>query len=617
MVKALRSGKKNTLAWVLVGLLILGLAGFGIGGFVGTSSSIGSVGAKEIPARDYLISLRNQANYLQAQIGRQPSFAELQNFGFVQAALSGLITQAAFVNEANEAGLSVGDETVLDELRKTTAFHGTSGEFDKEVYEFSLERTGLTASEYDEVIRDNKSREIITSAISGGLQVSSTLKEVLADYALERRSFNWALIDKDEFLGDSTDVSEAELMAFHEENPNEFTVPETRNITYAWLLPRMLADEVEVSDSALRSLYEERTSVYNQPERRIADRLIFPDIATANAAMARLDAGEVSFDALVTERGLTSELVDIGDVARDEIETDAGNALFALEEPGVTPVVTTSLGPAIFRMNAVLSAMNQSFAEVRSELRDELALEGAARMISENIETFEDLLAGGATLEALAAETDFELGSIAFNALSDEEIASYPEFSGTATQISEDDYPELMNIADDGLVAMRLDSVVAPTVSPFEEVRTEVREAVLERRAIDESIARAEEAAEGLRGDADFADFGLSPRFEEARQRVSYIEGFPFDFVQDVFGLDADATGVFEVPSGAAVVQLVDVIPYDPSSEDAIAYFSRVDQSFGPELANEVVELFVNQLQQSAGLSLDQNAINYVNSQLN
>jgi peptidyl-prolyl cis-trans isomerase D len=40
----------------------------------------------------------------------------------------------------------------------------------------------------------------------------------------------------------------------------------------------------------------------SMPERRLVERLVYPDQAAADAARARLDAGE-SFETLVADRG--------------------------------------------------------------------------------------------------------------------------------------------------------------------------------------------------------------------------------------------------------------------------------------------------------------------------
>ena len=57
------------------------------------------------------------------------------------------------------------------------------------------------------------------------------------------------------------------VRAYYAENPEAFTAPEVRQLSYAWLTPDMIQDEVTVDETALRALYEERLADFVQPER--------------------------------------------------------------------------------------------------------------------------------------------------------------------------------------------------------------------------------------------------------------------------------------------------------------------------------------------------------------
>ena len=80
MAKALRSKGTNALVWVLIGLLVLGLAGFGIGNFTGTADSVGSVGDEEIPVNDYAVALQNELGAIRPTPSSSPSLRDTLRF---------------------------------------------------------------------------------------------------------------------------------------------------------------------------------------------------------------------------------------------------------------------------------------------------------------------------------------------------------------------------------------------------------------------------------------------------------------------------------------------------------------------------------------------------------
>ena len=131
---------------------------------------------------------------------------------------------------------------------------------------------------------------ILQRAVIGGLGAPITLRDRTAGWLLETRDLSWAELTPAQLKSPVTQPDEATLEAWHQANAAEFTAPEVRKITYAWLTPDMLAETVQLDETALRDLYQARIAEFQQPERRMVERLVFQDEAAAQAAKARLDA---------------------------------------------------------------------------------------------------------------------------------------------------------------------------------------------------------------------------------------------------------------------------------------------------------------------------------------
>ena len=131
--KPVSRGQK-TAAWLMTGMLILGLGGFGVTNFGGNVSSIGSVGDITLSVDDYARAVRQEVAAFSAQLGSQVPVSEAIGFGLDRKALQGLVTRAALDDAALKMGLSVGDQTVAAEVLKISAFQGTSGTFDRAAY---------------------------------------------------------------------------------------------------------------------------------------------------------------------------------------------------------------------------------------------------------------------------------------------------------------------------------------------------------------------------------------------------------------------------------------------------------------------------------------------------
>ena len=126
-------GKAQEVAvWTLMGMLIIGLGGFGVTSFSGGKSSVGTVGSVEITTDDYARALQTQVNAFSQKLGQQISMQEALAFGVDKQVLQSVINRAALDNEATRLGLSVGDSVVANEVMKMDAFKSVSGTFDRD-----------------------------------------------------------------------------------------------------------------------------------------------------------------------------------------------------------------------------------------------------------------------------------------------------------------------------------------------------------------------------------------------------------------------------------------------------------------------------------------------------
>ena len=119
MASPLRQKRSNAVVWALMGLLVLGIGGFGITSFTGNVQAIGAVGEREVDVNDYARTLQGEMRALSAELGEPVSFAQAQALGIDSAVQAQLFAGAALDHEADRLGVSLGD----DELRKRLFGH--------------------------------------------------------------------------------------------------------------------------------------------------------------------------------------------------------------------------------------------------------------------------------------------------------------------------------------------------------------------------------------------------------------------------------------------------------------------------------------------------------------
>ena len=610
-----KKGGRSLVVWVLVAMLIAGLSGFGVENFGGATAKIGRVGEIEIEANDYAREMQGQINTLTRQFGAPVSMADARSFGVDRQVLAGLVNRAALDNEAARLGLSVGDATVAAELGKISAFQGISGTFDREAYAMTLQQNGTNEAAFEANLRRDVARALLTGAVAGGVVSPAPLTDTLVAYAGEKRGFSLLVLDDTALDAPLAAPTPAEVQAHYDANIATYTRPEAKRVEYAALLPETLAATMEVPEDEVQKAYDARLSEFMIPEKRLVERLVYPDEAAALAAKARLDQG-TSFDDLVAERGLTLEDVDLGDVTREELE-GAADAVFALTEPGTVGPLPSALGPALYRMNAILAAQETTLDAARPELLQILQTEAAARAIADKVEAIDDALAGGATLQDLSTEFGMTLASTdyAAGAEDNDAITGYTAFRSAADALAEGDFPEAILLEDGGLVAMQLVEILPPSPVPLDKITDKVTEATRAEALARALAAKAAAAKTAVEAGATLESQGNVTAVAPTDRQATLDVG-PAVVLETAFQMQPGEIRVIEAGSFVALLRLDSITAAEVTSEEGQEMQDAIRQNLDRSIAEDMAALFTATVGQQAGIALDQAVIDAVNTQL-
>jgi len=616
MLSSMRTNKKNQAAvWVILGLLIVGLIGFGgATGAGGSIRTVATLGDEKITVDAYAQAVGTSINTLSQQAGRQLTALEAEQLGLQRQVMDGLLTTAALDHENSELGLSVGDAAVREQLLRTPSFQGLDGNFDRESYEYALERANLSPAQYDDILRKQATRGFLQAAITSGLQSQGTQTQTLLSFDRETRDFTWVEITADALDADIPAPTAEQIQTQYEATPEAYTAPLTREITYAWLSPDMLADQVDIEEALIREAYDFQPDRFNKAEKRNVERIVFGSLEEAETARSAIDAGTRTFDTVLADRGLEPADADLGDVEVGGISKAASDVIFATNETGIIGPVESSLGPALFRINAVLAEDITPYEEAREELLAELSGEAARRLVDDLVEEIDDLLAGGATIEELASDTDMELATISLSATTAEGIAAYENFRTIANQTQPSDFPEVNNLADGGIFALRVDEIKEPALRPLDDVKDQVTTDWTVAETVRLLTEKAEALKDGLDIGGSFNVYATNP--EKAVRRTGFIEQTPFDLLEIIYNLEAGKAGVITGPNSVFVARLDAVNSFDATTAENKALSDLVQQQLDSQIANDLLTTFSSALRTNADVTINQEAINQINAQL-
>ena len=610
-------GISDTFVWVILLFVFVGLGGYGVVNFSRGVTHIGQVGDTPISVTRYFAELNRALT--DPQSGQAIPVSMARQFGVDREVLGNLVNEVSAEHAASELGLSVGDVNVAEAIKADASFAGLSQSFDRAVYVDRIKRWGYTEAEYEAEVRAELARQLLERAVMAGSVLPEDYSQEIYNFIGERRAFTWAKVTAEQLDAPVAAPTDDQIKAWYDANPADFTLPETKRIEYVVLKPEDVAGSIPPDEDKLRAFYESRIDEYVVPERRLVERLIFSSSEAADAAMAELTSGAKTFDDLVEARNLTLDDVDLGEQTLESLGP-AGEAIFALTEPGVAGPVDNDLGAAIYRMNAILAPSEITFDEVKADLQQEYAIDQARVQIRGQMEAVDDELAAGATLAEVAESENLEHGQIDFVPGMGEGMAAYKAFADAAAEVTADSYPTVQALDDGGLFALSLVEIIPPTLQPLEDVRAQVIDAWTADATLKAVTALAEAKISALKAGETAEVLGLTLIAEDPVQRDHFFEDLPEGAVAEVFKLGADEMTHVESVSGAPVsviLQVTEILPPDPDDAELLARKVAFEENARQGLELDLLQSWNAALQRQATVQVDQTTIDAVLNQYN
>ena len=207
------------------------------------------------------------------------------------------------------------------------------------------------------------------------------------------------------------------------------------------------------------------------------------------------------------------------------------------------------------------------------------------------------------------------LGQIDYSAASDETMAGYPAFREAAEKVQDGDFPQIEQLSDGGLFALRLDAVVPPAPIPFDAAKEAVTLAWTAEATTKALSDRAVAIKAGVEDGQPLESFG-TVETPEAATRSGTIADAPPALLQGVFAMQPGQVRVIEAPDFTAVVRLDTVTPGATDGPDAAALKASIAAQANQALSQDAMALYTGALTQGAGISINDSAVAAVHAQI-
>lgn len=418
MLDSLRNFATTWPGKILGAFLLVGLAGFGITGVLTSigSNTVAHVGDRDITSMDFQRLYQRQVNVVANQIGSVPTSEQALSLGIPSSVLNQLATEAALNMLSDEFSLGVSDERLAEGLRADPSFGGTLGNFDREVFEATLRRNGITENDFFQSRKEAETRQQVALALFGQVKAPTALKTLLNRFGQDRRTLDYFIVGQDSLLP-IADPGDEILQAYLEDNQSLYRTVEKRRVNAIQLSPEIIAKGLTISDADIVAEYERTKENLISVEARSILQISLDSQDIANQFQAGIDQGNTFVNLAET---LELEVTDLGLLTRAEIsDTNLAETAFGLEQGGVAII------PGIFGQRAIIidelePAQQMTLADARFQIEQKLAIAQGRELFIDVLDQIEEQRAAFIDLSKTATEFGLDMHEVSVSSLGDE-----------------------------------------------------------------------------------------------------------------------------------------------------------------------------------------------------
>jgi len=475
MLSSIKNKTKGWLAYLIVGLITVPFALFGVNEyFTGASNVVvASIDDDEISKEAFLAEFNPQKRRLQQKL------AEQYNTEFDAVLKQSIINQMIDKRLLNQLAEQMSHATSSSELNaiiQANELFQEQGRFSLDKYKNLLRLNGYTPAEYESVrAKELTQNQIKYNLLDSAFMLPSQLQR-LQNLNDQQRKFSYIKLNADDYTN-KVIVDAKSVKDYYNNQKKSFFEPEQAKIEFVELSLAEIAKTIEATDDELFNFYEDEQARFTSEEERQAQHILLPSKELANKVLDLLGQG-VDFDKLAAQYSEDTGSKDLGGdlglFGRGVMVDAFENAVFAMQEGQLSELVKSDFGYHIIKLNKIQAGSVKPFSEVRSELM-QLYTETKAQKDLYNLTEQMANLAYETNLEELASQMALKISTSDFFTRSSTQLDS--KIVATAFSdvvLNKGENSEVLELDKDRFVVVRLKDKLAQRQKTFDEVKDEI-----------------------------------------------------------------------------------------------------------------------------------------------
>jgi len=490
------------LLMILIGFTMQDIRSVFSGGMGMGKGTLVKVGDERITERDLDSAMRRLLTDARRQ---DPEATYATIAGQFGPLLESLIDERALIAFAADHGFVLSKRLVDAEIANLPQTRGLDGKYSPQAYAQFLSQQQMTDADVRRLLQVALTQRLALAPAIVNARVPLGVARPYASMLLEEREGQVAMIPAELFRA-GLNPSDGDLQSFYAQNSRRYVVPEQRVLRVAKITAEN-APGAAASEAEIAAYYKANQATYGGSETRVISQAVVQDKKAADAIAARARSG-ASFVAAAAPAGLSPEDISVGPQTRAEYSGIAGdsvaNAAFSAAKGAIVGPVRSDLGWVVVKVDDIRGASGRTLAQAHDEIAKLVSANKAKDALTNLVTEVEDRIDGGSSFAEVAAASKLPVVtspaiSAAGSSRSDAGYRFPAELAPALKagfEMAIDDDPEIVTLPNDsGYALVDVENVVEAAPAPLAQIRDQVRQDWIKRKASDRARAVAADIA--------------------------------------------------------------------------------------------------------------------------
>lgn len=620
MLEKIRNSTDSKLAKVILGIIIIPFALFGIDSYlssVGSNVFVAKVNGVEISGQQY----QNSESLIKEQMGGANSDPALfQSPQFKKAVIENLISAELMNQSINDNGFVISDEQLSNYIVGMPDFQ-ENGKFSQERYDQIVQYNNLSPKKLEDRIRVQMATQQAKDSLNKLLYIPNEIIQPLVNLAYQKRDISLHEIKLDDYKK-KIKPSNEDIQKFYDENTDSFVRPDRIKIEFLIYSVAGIVPTISITDNDVKTFFETNKDQFQADQQRNAKHILFAyqpgidfeekgrirDFAQTNLNEIKKDpktfeskAKELSQDIESAKNG-----GDLGFFSRGDMVKPFEDVVFSLKENEISDLVETEFGLHII-MLAEIKGEEISFDKLKTQIKGELLYGKALEQYASTAEDFNNTVyENSENLDVASEKFGLEVQKSQWLTLDDarkffnndafaNEIFSKESIDAKSNTLA-------IEVSPNNLVSARVVDFSPSALQPLEDVKDKVNEYIVGIQSQELIIEDGNQLVEDLKSNNTNIEW-----FDELVIDRIDKQGLSDPLVKKIFQVETNNmpafAGFYDLSGEYVVIKVNKVI--NDNVEDELSLDLYRDE-YETALRSAIQAAYVDDLKENADIEINQ-----------